>query len=111
MIVTFNKFEIKEDKALFMEQYGGVILGDENLVAPSSLSYHEITYQSTGGLNTFFDTIKDIQMGWTAFTSTDNEVVNYGFTLIMAVFTLIFGLSIYYEIKSYIPFISGGEGE
>lgn len=101
---------IDSDKALFMERYGGVIYGDNHIELPSSLAYHEIGYEASGGLSTFFSTIEDIQMGWVAFTSTGNSVVDYGFTLLFGIFGLIFSLSIYYEIKSYLPFISGGEG-
>ena len=104
------KTAIKEGDARFMEKWGGVIIGDNHQEAPSSLSYHEITY-SSGGIHSFFDTINDIKMGWLAFTNTGNEIIDYGFTMIMSVFGIIFGLSIYYEIKSYLPFISGGEGE
>lgn len=101
---------IKEDKARFMERYGGVIYGDEHQDTPDALSYHELQYSQSGGINTFFDTIKDIQIGWTAFTTTDNAVINRGFEIIMTIFAMIFGLAIYYEIKSYLPFISGGDG-
>ena len=101
---------VNEDKARFMERYGGVIYGDNHRDEPDMIAYHEVQYSGTGGIDVFFETIKDVQMGWTAFTSTDNDVVNYGFQSMMAIFTLIFGLCIYYEIKSYLPFISGGEG-
>ena len=101
---------IKEDKALFMERYGGVIYGDLHQSTPDMLAYHELQYSQSGGINVFFDHIRKIQMGWSAFTTTDNSVVNTGFTMIMGIFSLIFALTIYYEIKSYIPFVSGGDG-
>ena len=111
-LITDRELEqlIDEDKAAFMERYGGVIYGDNHRDEPDMIAYHEIQYSSTGGIDVFFETIKDIQMGWTAFTTTDNEVVNTLFTSVMVFFTLIFSLAIYYEIKSYLPFISGGEG-
>ena len=96
---------IKGDKARFMERYGGVIYGDVSQGQPDSLAYHEIQYSARGGLSVFFDTIRDIQMGWTVFTSTDSEIINKGFEMIMIVFGLIFSLAVYYEIKSYLPFI------
>lgn len=99
---------IKEDKARFMERYGGIILGDSNRDAPSSLSYHEMNYQASGGLSTFFDVIHNIAIGWTAFQ--DYGPVSDVFNIFIGFFTLIFSLVVYYEIKSYLPFISGGEG-
>lgn len=113
-INLFTNIELEElidsDKALYMERWGGVIYGDNHNDIPTTLSYHEMTYKSQGGISTFFDTIKDIQIGWAAFTNTGNDIVNIGFTSIFSVFALAFGLCIYYEIKSYLPFISGGEG-
>ena len=101
---------IKEDKARFMERWGGVIYGDEHQEGPSMLEYHELQYSQSGGINVFFDTIKNIQMGWTAFTDTGNTFIDIVFETVMGIFGLIFSVCIYYEIKSYLPFISGGEG-
>ena len=100
---------IAEDKARFMERWGGVIYGDEHQDMPSTLSYHEMQYQNRGGISTFFEVIRNVQIGWTAFSGYG--VISTGFNVLIGVFTLAFSLVIYYEIKSYLPFISGGEGE
>ena len=93
-----------------MERCGGVIYGDMEREPLEYITAHEIQYSNTGGLAVFFDIIDDIKYGWGAFTNTGNSIVDGAFASFFTIITLIFSITIYYEVKSYLPFISGGEG-
>lgn len=103
----FHYEKLKEQgRADIVERYGGVIYGDESTepLWGAYMAPHEISRAPSGGLDTFFDIIGNIAIGWAVFQSYGvvSLILN---TIIFGPISIIILYVVYTEVKSILPFI------